>query len=189
MAKYWGSHSWFLTRMMNSDGWKVVVDEGGGGWWRVAGIAEVVLFWFMNFCNFSNCWDCTVYARQGRGRGDGRRRRDWSGGVVARFWFMTAVINAHGYYPLEKKRRPLDWSCVLLHVWHAGAIWPPFVFWRWQKEKVIFTEGPGNISFYWFVISRKHKALLKHWWWSDQIDWRKTRFIISGKTCWLPFYL
>lgn len=88
-----------------------VAGGGQGGGWRVA---EVILLIY-GFSTFSSCEDHRVYAQHRRGRRgrrgrDGKRRRDmagcWSGEVVTLLWFMTSMINAKGYYPLEKVLAP-----------------------------------------------------------------------------------
>lgn len=101
------------------------------------------------FFNFSELWRLQSIPTAAEGKeGKGWEGGTWRGVEVERWsrsfdswlvWLMPKDITP------RKKCWPLDWSCVLLHVWQAGAIWPPFVWWRQHEEGSSLVYEAGNI--------------------------------------------
>lgn len=134
------------------DGQRVCV--WGGVWQKERRLS----LWLMDFQLFVTVKAQSIHTAGKRGKmGSKGGMLKWRGLML--FWFMTGVINAQGYYPLEKPW-PLDWSSVLLHVWQARAIWPPFVSWRRREEGVIVFPQSRKYLRDAFIMTRDGKTYI-----------------------------
>lgn len=143
---------WTLDRKGGRGGWKgYSLAEGGQGtgegglvWLACGSIAEVMhlIYDFLTFFFKQRRLQSVCTAGKGAGAKEG-----CGGRMVTLFRFMTRVINAWGYYPLEKSAGPLNWSCVLLHVWQTSDL-ASFCFVTTIRREVISCSQARSLNTY-----------------------------------------